>query len=143
MSSDPLLSALVAKLPASDAEWPVERQLAWLNLMAMAFGVTYGGDAAARIGIKSSSAEGKVAEHMERLPTTVLIPVSAPKPKPVMHKFIIDMDGNVCTAKGKPVLPGEVNDVICDLRGPDGDIRAIAWADGSTGVQGWDLTITA
>lgn len=135
MPSDPLLSALVAKLPDSDAEWPVERQLAWLNLMAMAFGVTYGGDAAARIGIKSSGIEAKPVEQTK--------PSPAPLPPPVVHKFIIDMDGRACTARGKPVMPSEINDVICDLRGPDGDVRTISWADGSTGIQGWDLVITA
>lgn len=40
--TDPLMSALIAKLPASGASWPVDARLTWLQMMAMAFQLSYG-----------------------------------------------------------------------------------------------------
>ena len=135
--SDPLLAALIAKLPPTNTEWLVERQLAWLNLMAMAFGTVYGGDAAARLGIKvdgSALSSASPATASSAAPAFV-------KPKP-SYPFIIDEHGYVRDKKGKQVLPTQVTDMIVDLRGEGGDLREIVWADGSTGLNGADLTIT-
>ena len=130
--SDPLLSALIAKLPPSDTDWSVDRQLAWLNLMAMAFGAVYGGDAAARLGIKAGEQQKASAAHMP----------SAPLRQPARnYRFIIDEAGYVRNGKGKRILPSDVTEAITDLRGMDGDLRTIVWADESTGLNGADLTI--
>lgn len=134
--SDPLLAALIAKLPADNSDWPVERQLAWLNLMAIAFGSVYGGDAATRLGLMGNTDVG-AAPKASPPPK----PSAEGKPKPPTHPFIIDEQGYVRNAKGKRVMPADVSDAICDLRG-EADLRDIVWADDSTGLNGRDLIIT-
>lgn len=128
LKSDPLLAALIKKLPVPGNEWPVEQQLAWLNLMAMALGAVYGGDAAAKLG----KAEVK----------PVFMPVQQ-RPKAPKGGFYIDDEGMVRDGKGKRVLPKDVTSEIYDTRGEMGDMRAIIWADDSKGLNGADLTITA
>lgn len=114
LKSDPLLAALIKKLPAPGADWPVDRQLAWLRLMAMAMGAVYGGDAAVQF-IKEQ-------------------PAQPPKLTTIEHAFYIDKNGYARKAGGKRVLPTDVKNEIVDLRGIDGDVTAITWADDTTGV---------
>ena len=123
---DALIAAMIAKLPDGD-EWPVDRQLAWLHLMAMAFGTVYGGDAAAHLGTKPPA------------PATFK-PVVKAKPQ---FQFYIDEQGNALNAAGKPIKATDVKGDLVDLRGMDGDVKTIKWADGSTGLNGADLTIIA
>ena len=40
---DPVIRALVQKIPPSSAPWGVDEQVMWLRMMAMAFNMTYGG----------------------------------------------------------------------------------------------------
>lgn len=126
-AQDPLLAALIAKLPPSGDDWPVERQLAWLKLMAMAFGTVYGGDVVGALG----------------KPGVALLQQTAPKPPKPVHQYIINKSGFVVDAKGKRLLPGDIAGPIFDERGEDGDLRAIVWADDSRGLNGADLTIHA
>lgn len=134
IKKDPLLQALIDRLP-QEANWPVERQLAWLNLVAMAFGTIYGGDAAQHLGIK--------VEPLAMEPVATPAPKKPAKPKQPDYPFIIDKGGFVLRGNGEPVLPSDVTGPIHDLRGQDGDIRSIIWADGSMGLNGADLTISA
>ena len=136
--SHPLLTALIDTLPLSDGKWPVERQMAWLNLMAMAFGVVYGGDAAARLAGRT---EAPSVPNGNELSIQMLQPEPA---TPVTHKFIIDAEGYVRRGTGnrQRLLPADVTGEIVDLRG-DGDLRTIIWADDSTGLNGQNLTISA
>ena len=70
-------------------------------------------------------------------------PAAAPKPPQAAYRFMIDENGVVMRTKdGKPVLPGDITsrDEIYDVR-KAGDLRSIIWADGSTGLNGADLTI--
>lgn len=72
---------------------------------------------------------------------------SAPKPAPVekskpKYPFFIDTDGKAKNKQGKRILPGDVTDILYDLRGIDGDIGTITWADDSQGLNGADLTIS-
>ena len=135
--TNPLLAALIGELPPAQTQWPVERQLAWLHLTAQAFGVVYGGDAAAQLANKIVADQPKAAAQ----PTP---PAPPPKPAAPVYPFIIDQQNFVRKGKGKKerVLPGEVTDIIYDLRGMDGDIGTVVWADDSVGVNGRDLTIT-
>jgi hypothetical protein len=128
--TDPLIAALIAKIPPSEAEWPVDGQLAWLRMAAMAFGAVWGGDAV-------SVFAGK--------PTPSFGPVTVPKRSPSLgHPFLIDEKGLVKNAKsGKRVNANEIDGTIFDMRGQEGDMRTITWADNSTGINGKDLTITA
>lgn len=122
---DPLLAALIKKLPAGN-EWPVDRQLAWLNMTAMAFGSIYGGDAAQRLGIKPEKIEPPKFEPVKR-----------------RHPFIIDEKGYVKRGTGERIMPKDVAGEIFDMRGFDSDLRAIIWADDSTGLNGQDLMIVS
>lgn len=123
---DPLIAAMIAKLP-EDGDWPVDRQLSWLHLMAMAFGTVYGGDAAAHLG-----------KPQQTTPQTF---------KPVVVKpqfpFYIDEKGFAKRQDGARIKASEVKGELFDLRGQDGDMKTIQWADGSTGLNGADLTIIA
>ena len=47
---DPLLAALIEKLPASGAEWPRAKRAAWLDNMARAFDTVYEGETTAPNG---------------------------------------------------------------------------------------------
>ena len=70
-------------------------------------------------------------------------PAPAPKPAP-SYPFIIDHDNLAKNGRTKkPILPSEVTDALYDLRGMDGDMKTITWADGSTGLNGADLSIVA
>lgn len=128
--SDPLIAALIAKLPASGESWPVDRQLAWLKMMAQAFAVVYGGDAVTKLD-QSTSQQEAVAPR----------PPAPPKPKKPTHAFVIDEQGLVKRGNGERVLPGEIDTVVHDLSNGQVDLRNIVWADGSTGLNGADLTI--
>jgi len=124
--TDPLLAAVIAKLPPVGDEFSQDAQLAWLRMMAMAMSTVYGGDAVNQMG---------------------KVPVSVPSVKrlpPVpggIHQFLIDKDGFAKRASGERVLPKEVSGPIFDMRGATGDMRGIVWADGSTGLNGADLVI--
>lgn len=132
-AADPLIAALIAKLPAPGADFPPAKQKAWLKLMAMAFGAVYGGDVAASL---EDEATAKPAPARAAPPP--------PKPKP-SFPFVIDAEGFVRRGNGNKarVKPDEITDTIYDLRGMDGDLRAIVWADDSTGLNGRDLNIAS
>ena len=133
--SDPLISALVAKLPDPGTDWPVERQLAWLKMMAMGFGVVYGGNVAVLL-----QGDGEAAPAVQsKAPPAPALPA---KPKPIVHKFVIDKDNYVKRGTGQRVMPSDINSEVVDLRG-EGELSTIVWADGTIGLNGADLTITA
>ena len=74
--------------------------------------------------------------------SNIIRPTSASKPPQAAYRFMIDENGVVMRTKdGKPVLPGDITSEIYDVRGQAGDLRSIIWADGSTGLNGADLTI--
>ena len=106
--------------------------MSWLNLTALAFGTIYGGDAAARLGFKGEALP----------PAAPVVKPAAPTPQPApKHPFMIDKQGYVKNAKGKRLMPSDITDIIVDLRGIDGDMKTITWADDSQGLNGADLTI--
>ena len=126
--SDPLIAALIAKLPQSGEEWPVDRQLSWLRLMAMAFGTVYGGDAAAQFGQAGSTFK----------PLALV-----PRPKKPEHSFVIDEKGYARRGTGERVMPKDIDGEVFDKRGDAGDMRTIIWADDSTGLPAKQLVISA
>src|SRR3990167_2323884 len=118
--SDPLLSALISRLPPSGTEWPVENQTAWLRLMAVAFGLLYGGDAESQLGAR---------ETIQNPPVRV-------KPfRSIEYSFYIDNNGYARKTGGQRIVPDEVKDTLHDLRGIDGDVADIIWADDSKGLS--------
>lgn len=48
-TGDPLLDALISKLPKSGTKWGADERIAWLTMMAMGFQITYGVEAAINI----------------------------------------------------------------------------------------------
>jgi hypothetical protein len=138
MKQDPLIAALIEKLPKDAKEWAVDKQIAWLRLMAMAFGTIYGGDAAAQIF------DGKAAAPAPSTPAPEPEPAEPFKPSEPFMDFHIDEEGYARRTKdGSRVMPADVTDTIIDLRGEHGDLGGIIWADDSTGVLGADLNIAA
>lgn len=132
---DPLLAALIGKLPAG-GPFPGEQRAAWLKMMGMAFDVVYG-----------------VAEDMPNFlgaaPNFVRTAARSPAPAPaaaparakhVGHDFYIAEGGCALNAAGVPVLIEDVppDTIIFDYRPvPGGDFRnvgGIVWADGTTGT---------
>lgn len=126
--SDPLIAALIAKLPPAGDEWPVDRQIAWLKMTAQAFGVVYGGDAVAKMETQDV-ASPKAA------------PPPPPKPKKPNYRFVITPDGYVKRGSGERVMPSDIDGDVVDLSNGAVDMRSIIWADDSTGLNGADLTI--
>jgi hypothetical protein len=39
---DPLIAAMIQKLPAAGASWPADERVTWLRMMAMAFQMAFG-----------------------------------------------------------------------------------------------------
>jgi hypothetical protein len=161
--ADPLFAAMIAKLPSADKGWDVDRQLAWLNMMAMAFGTVYGGNAAERLACKCHDTHpGGVAASALSAPQPSAPPHSPQppqkfhrngaangaepmpeSPKPIPHAFYIDTEGYARRKGGERVLPADVPGEIADMRGETGDLGAVVWADGSQGAQHYeDLVVT-
>lgn len=134
---DPLIAALIAKLPKTGEDWSVDQQLAWLRLMAMAFGNVYGGDAAAQFGRDMASNNRPLGFPSLKEPS------SPTKTVPPVHRFYIDADGYAKKASGERILAKDVYGEIFDTRGEYGDMKTIIWADDSKGLNGADLVITA
>lgn len=126
--ADPLIAALIAKLPPAGEEWPVEEQVKWLKLMAATFGLVYGGDAVARMETQEVDAP-KAA------------PPPPPKPKKPNYRFVITPDGYVKRGSGERVMPSGIDAEVVDLSNGTVDMRQITWADDSQGLNGADITI--
>ena len=170
---DPLLAALIEKLPASGAEWPRAKRAAWLDNMARAFDSVYEGGEAASIAAARAEPQifdlnkayveaagghitvidGPVGGNMRNATRTVqslgedgkmhAATVPAPQPRPA-HDFYIDHDGIARrTADAARIMPGHVTSALVDMRGESGDPGAIVWADDSRGVRGLRLDISA
>lgn len=127
-TTDPLLAALIAKLPPSDTEWPVDRQLAWLKMMAMGFATVYGGDVLSQMG--------NVQAAVPEAPAKPVAP-PAPAPRKIAQKFILDLDGMVKRSDTRePVTKADVSGEILDLSNGAIGMGEIRWGDGDMGVNG-------
>jgi hypothetical protein len=122
---DPLLQAVIARLPPSNTAWPIAARAAWLELVERAFDMVYpaeplnGGSRGGGSGVK---------------PNGHAVP-AAPD-----HAFYIDRENYARMSGGERINAIEVDGSLFDLRG-EGDLGAIIWADGSTGVLGKVLDI--
>jgi hypothetical protein len=131
---NPLIQALIAELPDAGTEWPVEKQIGWINMMTMAFGIVYGGDAAQQMtaqDVKQAASPAKFG--------------AVKKPKAASYEFIIDEGGYVRNGKTSEQLsPTDVaGKTVYDMRGMDGDMSSLIWADGSKGLNGADINISS
>lgn len=128
---DPLLAALIGKLPGQGDPFSGEARAAWLKMMAMAFDVAYG-----------------VSEDMPAfLPSVVVRSTPAASPTVIKarqsgHDFYVDADGSAVNADGIPVLAGDIpaDTIVFDRRpvpvGVFRDVDGILWADGTRGTAG-------
>lgn len=135
--ADPVLAALIAKLPPGGSVWPMKKRSAWLELMWRTFELVYEFDGEAiELPPFLSAAAAMVAATTSEGHAMPQAPVKAVRP------FIIDREGFARRANGDRIMPGHVTDVLYDERG-EGDLGAITWADNSRGVRGLTLEITA
>lgn len=144
---DPLLAALIEKLPAGGEEWPATERRAWLQMMGMAFDVVYGiCDRVLVVGASGSMAVEATYEATGdgSMRLTSVKPAEQPRPGNAPYQFYIDLAGYVMKGDGSRCMPDEAKGwTIYDVRG-EADLNAIIWADDSRGVpRGMQLEISA
>jgi hypothetical protein len=133
---DPLLAAMIAKLPPVPRNsWPADHRAAWLQMMGMAFDVVYGPAVSFAESLSTLSVTNFALKHQ----TTGNGSVAAmPSPDHAGFDYYVDQTGNVCDAiDGLGVTAEAVGDeMIYDYRrGAARDRSTIIWADGSIGAQ--------
>jgi len=141
-ANDPLLSALVDKLPPAGVSWPAADREAWLKMASNAFDVVYGAAAARTLGAPSRPAPKRPARKATKKASRRK--PARPKPLgPTGPAFFIDRQGFARKRGGERIMPAEVLDHIVDLRGESGDLGAITWSDDSAGIpRGLQLDVT-
>lgn len=122
MTNDGLILAVLEKIPNTGAAWPKAKRKVWMGLIEQAFELAF--------------SEGGEAVAATEEPKPKADPRSA-------YRFYIDEDGVVRNVNGDPVSASQVDDTIYDVRGIDGDVGSIMWADGKRGLNGADVMITA
>jgi hypothetical protein len=142
-AQDPLISALVDKLPTAGTSWAGADRQAWLTMMSNAFDVVYGAGAGGSmrqsspaLALPKRSPSGKAAKKARR--------PAAPKPLgPTGPAFFVDKQNFARKRGGDRIMPGEIMDFLVDLRGERGDLATITWSDGSQGIpRGMQIDIT-
>lgn len=133
---DPLLSALIGRLPADAAQWPRAARIAWLQMMAMAFDVVYG--PCGGIGVAPEEGRGDNRDVSDRPETYALFHGLAEHRAPAQpapaaaQRFYVDRDG-FAMGDGRPIAMEELpaGAVLWDERvGIEcGDAAAILWRD--------------
>lgn len=124
MPRDPLIAALVSKLPAQ-GPFSAEQREAWLNMMRLAFDVAYGGENLHGGGLIAANGGGLATRMMPE------------KPPHAGYDFYIDAEGHAHMDGGVPVNATDVpaDEMVYDYRrGEKRDREAIIWADGSIGA---------
>ena len=143
-----IINALIEQLPAPGAAFGGEERAAWLHMMETAFTLVYGAAtvaAAARPATIVASAPRAAAAPARRAiparrPAKKAGVSSKAKPKaklntePKMSGQHIDLQGYARNEDGSRILPGDVIDVLSDLRGEHGDLSAIIWSDDTRGI---------
>jgi len=120
---DPLLAALIARLPRPGTNWPTKDRVAWLEMTERALDVVYPRD-------------------MTDIPDAHPQHNGHAAPSEPVYPQYIDREGFVRRAGGVRINYPEVDGRLYDLRG-EGDLGSIKWADDSTGVLGKMLDIAA
>ena len=166
---DPLIAAVVAKIPGAGATR--EQRIAWLRMIAMAMDNVHG-TVGEPIDIPEFIEPRPSAHHSQQAPymagydsvaapdgnkVVVVPPGMAPllpaagvtRPQPVLRavdppRFYIDRDGIARRDPGAvPANFAEApREIWYDDRG-EGDLGAIQWADGTRGVLGKQIEISA
>jgi hypothetical protein len=130
---DPLLAALITKLPADAGRWPRPARIAWLQMMAMAFNVVYGPSGDILIAPDAAHGDGRGASGDDDanapLPGAADRLFAPPQPG-AAQRFHVDRDG-FAMAGGRPVAMEELpaGAILWDERVgiESGDASAILW----------------
>jgi hypothetical protein len=148
----PMIAALLNQMPAAAADWPIEKRVEWLNMLAMSFNMVFSPVATIHIGMTHVTFTRDAGPA-----AAALAPAAADRPvvaKPHPPRLFIDLQGfarrdpgGALREVGKEfprIMPSEVgSDVLFDDRGELGDLGSITWADDSRGVLGLQLDISA
>lgn len=135
---DPLLAALIGKLPAVPAGakvvWPGDDREAWLNLMRLAFDVVYGrGEGDGRGAVVDMPSDFKLAAVSAAAPAPDAMPAEFQR-FPV-GRFYVEADGTAKSPRGNDAhfetIP--IGTVLLDYRAPGASMQlaTIIWADGT------------
>lgn len=131
---DPVIGALIAKLPAENAAFTRAQRVNWLRMMAMAFDGAFGVqtpiavDSAAEIAITGALGMNDVPAFLSPKPA----PIAAPADDDEVRYFV-DKDGFARKEPGNVrVRPVDVPSgaTIEDERDGDDSLDTIKWADG-------------
>lgn len=144
---DPLIDALIDKLPPKGTRWPIDERLVWLRMATMAFDLAYGIEAPIAIAIEGVPRvmDGRVlaAEHVARGMGETAAPPANPeglklgprlgKKREADQVIVICLDGMIWK-RDKQITPKELGpgDQIWDFRPGDQPLDAVVWGDGET-----------
>lgn len=131
---DPLLAALIDKLPPAGTKWSMDERRAWVSMLEMAFQVVYGATEDRGRELRPEVVSAIEAEARLRMMPAAEVVATLPNDSGL--KFVIDAAGHARRSDGKPILPGDIppHEVLYDSRGEMGDLSAIIWANGARGV---------
>lgn len=131
MTDDPLLGALIAKLPANGTAWSKADRVNWLRMFVMASNLAYG-DAP---GITVTDVEERAPLRFAPKPVSIEeVPAAAAEASAASsHVFVIDGDG-FAMRDGMPINPEDIPSgaVIWDERrtAERGDLESVYWKAG-------------
>lgn len=143
---DGLIDAVIRKLPAEGAIWPVEQRQAWLRMAVQAFDVAYGVQPGIHIGLEPvvekvarenpmPTIEGPAGGGMSDSSNVTRLrrPTAAEIAELDEPRYFIDAQGFARGPGGVRVkatdVPGDT--IIEDERQGEKDLDSIIWADGT------------
>ena len=138
---DPVVDALIDRLPRQGATWPLEQRLVWLRMMVMGFDLAYGIEAPIEIKLAGVPAvmaadvagapAGGEALRMETSKPVEVGPRLGKKRREADQQYVICVDG-MAWKGNKLMLPAELGpgDRLWDFRDGEQPLDAVVWADG-------------
>lgn len=138
-AGDPLIGALIEKLPRSGTAWSIEQRLVWLRMAAMAFDLAYGVDAPidiSLVGVPKIMAADAGDPGPPRGSREAVINVAGPrlgKQRVPDQRYVICQDGMAWDGD-KLILPVQLGngDIVWDFRPGEQGLERVVWADGET-----------
>lgn len=140
---DPVIAALIAKLPAEGAEFNRALRVNWLRQIAMAFDGAYGVQLQIFIDVDPPHIVPGRDTVMD-LPNPIAAR-PAPIAGPAELRYFIDSEGFARKSPGNVrIKPFEVppEAVLEDEREGEGDLDTIKWSDGQWPVAAWPHPLT-
>jgi hypothetical protein len=143
---DPVIAALIAKLPAERGSFNRAQRVNWLRQMAMAMDGAYGVELQILIDVDPPviiSGRDAVIDLPNPLPPRPA-PIAAPA-EPDEIRYFIDKQGFARKEPGNvrikpPDVPSSA--ILEDEREGEADLDTIKWADGQWPVEAWPHALT-